>query len=548
MHADLTLRRPPVTGRRPGTVVAVRTASKAARSAALWGYVFGLTVASSALGYASTYKTAAERAKFAALFGSNAGLAAIAGPAREIQTVAGYTVWKCSVFLTVLGAVWGLLTGTRLLRGEEDAGRWELLLAGQTTRRRAAAQAMAGLGAGLAVLWVISAVIIVVVGRSSRVHIAAGPALFFALALVAAAAVFLAAGALASQLAASRRQAAGYTAAALGACFALRMLADSAPGLGWLRWLTPLGWVEELQPLTSPRPLVLLPLIALTAVTTGLAVHLADRRDLGASVLPDRPGRSGSFLLSRPSGLAVRLARPVLLGWAAAIAATALLMGFIAKQAGSALTSSPSIQRALSRFGAHGGSAADYLGVTFLMVAVMVAFLAAGQVTAARAEEAGGRLDHLLVRPVSRWSWLGGRAAIAAAAVIASGLLAGLSAWLGAASQHSGMSLPSLLGAGVNLAVPALCVLGAGMLALGVWPRATTPVVYGLLAWSLVVELVGGFFSSSHWLLDTSVFHQMAAAPAVSPDWTSAAALAAIAVVGVVLGGVCFSRRDLAGE
>ncbi len=40
------------------------------------------------------------------------------------------------MFLMVLGAVWGLLTATRLLRGEEDAGRWELLLAGQTTRER----------------------------------------------------------------------------------------------------------------------------------------------------------------------------------------------------------------------------------------------------------------------------------------------------------------------------------------------------------------------------------------------------------------------------
>ena len=48
----------------------------------------------------------------------------------------------------LLGAVWGLLTSTRLLRGEEDGGRWELLLAGRTTRRRAAAQALAGLGAG----------------------------------------------------------------------------------------------------------------------------------------------------------------------------------------------------------------------------------------------------------------------------------------------------------------------------------------------------------------------------------------------------------------
>lgn len=109
------------------------------------------------------------------------------------------------MFLIIVGAVWGLLTGTRLLRGEEDAGRWELLLAGQTTRRRAAVQAITGLGAGLAVLWLLTAAITVAVGRSAKVQIGTGPALYFAVTFVAAAAIFLAAGALASQLAASRR-------------------------------------------------------------------------------------------------------------------------------------------------------------------------------------------------------------------------------------------------------------------------------------------------------------------------------------------------------
>ncbi len=215
-------------------------------------HLSALTVASSALGYASTYKTAVQRARYAALFGSNGGLAAIAGPARDIQSVAGYTVWKCSVFLTVVGAVWGLLTGTRLVRGEEEAGRWELLLAGQTTRRRAAVQAAAGLGAGLAVLWAITALITIAVGRSGQVHIAIGPALYFALTLVAGAATFLAAGALASQLAPSRHQAAGYAAPALGICYSPRMVADSDAGLTWLRWVTPLGWSKSFS--RSPVP------------------------------------------------------------------------------------------------------------------------------------------------------------------------------------------------------------------------------------------------------------------------------------------------------
>jgi ABC-2 type transport system permease protein len=550
MQADLAVRAVPArAGRNPGAVVAVSTARRAVRTGALWGYVFGVTVASSAWTYTSAYKTVAQRARIAVLFGSNTGLAAINGPARQIQTVAGYTVWKSFMFLIIVGAVWGLLTGTKLLRGEEDAGRWELLLAGQTTRRGAAGQALAGLGAGAVTLWALTAVITVVVGRLPKIGLPVGPSLFFSVALVAPAVMFLAAGAFASQLAATRRQAAAYAGAALGACYAIRLVADSGTGLAWLRWVSPLGWAEELQPLTSPRPVALLPIAGLTVALGGSAVYLAGRRDLGDGILPDRASaRPHTRLLGGPAGLAARLARPALLGWAAAIAALALLMGLIAKQGGKALTSSTTAEKVFSRLGAHGGSAAAYLGFTLLTVAWLIAFMAAGQVTAARAEEAEGRLDNLLVRPVSRWSWLTGRVALAITAVVAGGFVAGLFAWAGAASQDTGVSLPSMLEAGINVVFPALAVLGIGMLAMGVWPRATTAVTYGVLAWSLLIELAGGFFGSNHWLLDTSVFHHMTAAPAVSPDWTSAAVLAAVGAAAALLGGAAFARRDLASE
>ena len=70
--------------------------------------------------------------------------------------------------LIIVGAIWGLLTATRLLRGEEDAGRWELFLAGRTTRRHAAAQAIAGLAAGFVVLWTLTAAFTVVAGSRSE--------------------------------------------------------------------------------------------------------------------------------------------------------------------------------------------------------------------------------------------------------------------------------------------------------------------------------------------------------------------------------------------
>ena len=162
-------------GRSPTTVVLRRTARRTVRPGALWGYVFGAVVVSSAWSYSSIYKTAAERAALAAAFGSNRTTIALFGPAPHLETVNGFTVLKSFLTLSVIGAVWGLLTATRLLRGEEQDGRWELLLAGATTRGRAAAQALVGLLAGVAVLWSVTALILVVAGRSSRVDIGPAP-------------------------------------------------------------------------------------------------------------------------------------------------------------------------------------------------------------------------------------------------------------------------------------------------------------------------------------------------------------------------------------
>jgi ABC-2 type transport system permease protein len=178
----------------------------------------------------------------------------------------------------------------------------------------------------------------------------------------------------------------------------------------------------------------------------------------------------------------------------------------------------------------------------------MVAFIAAGQISAARAEEADGRLDHLLVRPVRRSGWLAGRAGVATAFLVASGLLGGLFAWAGAASQSAGVGVVSLLEAGANVVPPSLCLLGLGFFALGAWPRAAGAVTYGLLAWSLLIEVVAGAVSSDHWVLDTSVFHQMASAPATAPDWTSATVLVLMGVAAAVLGALALNRRDLAGQ
>jgi ABC-2 type transport system permease protein len=520
----------------------------ATRSGGIWGYIFGVVVASSAISYTRIYKTQAERDHLTVAFGSNHASSALFGPASQLQTVAGFTVLKVSMTLMILGAIWGLLTSTRLLRGEEESGRWEVLLSGQTTRVRASVQALTGLAAGVATLWVITAVITVVVGQYSKVDIAAGPGLFFALALVSSAAMFVAVGALTSQLAATRRQAAASAGWFLGASYAIRMVADAGVGLHGIIWASPLGWVEELQPLLSPQPIALLPIFGFTAVVALLALRLAARRDVGAGILPDHShAPAQTRLLFGQLGLTVRLVRPTVIAWICALGATGLVLGLIAKSAGTTISGS-SVKTVFSRLGASGNGARAFLGVSFLIVAVLVAFVAAGQVTATRLEEAQGRLDLLLVRPVSRLSWLTGRVGVAVAVLLAGGVVAGTATWLGTTSQNAHVSINTLLGAGLNVVPPALCLLGIGILVMGVRPQATSNVVYAVLGWSLLDEIVGGVVTTSHWLADTSLFHQMAAAPAVSPDWTTGAAMIGVGVACAGLGALAFCRRDVQGE
>jgi ABC-2 type transport system permease protein len=545
--AGVALPHPAAYGRRPATVVARRTARAAARTGVVWGYVFGAFVATTAWSYTSIYKTQTDRDHLAAAFSGNKATTALFGPAADLQTVGGFTVFKVSVTLMIVGAVWGLLTATRLLRGEEDAGRWDLLLLGRTTVRGATGQALAGLGGGVAALWGLTALIAAVAGLSSRVGIGAADACFLALALVSPALVFLAVGAVTSQLAPTRRLAAGWAAAALGLAYALRMIGDAGLGLHALTWLSPLGWAEMLSPLTATDPVPLLPIFGCTAALAALAVVLAGRRDVGGSLVPDRSQRAPRLrLLGGQLALSARLTAGTALAWVAALAVIGLLFGLVAQGAGSTLENS-SVQDVLAKLGATGGGVGAYLGVTFLFVGVLVSFAVAGQVGAAKAEEAEGRLDHLLARPLARTHWLGGRVALALALVLVLGCAGGLCTWLGAVSQHTGFRVGTLLAAGLNAAVPAVFFLGIGTLLLGVWPRAASAGVYAVLAWSLLVELVGGIGALSRWLLDTSVFHHVASAPSVPIDWASDGVLVALAAAGVLVGAAGFARRDVVG-
>lgn len=506
---------------------------------------FGATAASSAVTYVSSFPTELSRQQIAATTGRDAGLAVLLGPVSSIGTVGGYTFYKVFAFLTTIGAIWALLAATRLLRGEEDGGRWQLVMAGATRASRATAATLAALGAAVGVIFVGMTLLTLLAGRNPDVAFSVGGTLLFATAIVIPAAVFAAIGAVTSQLGRTRRAATGLGMVAFGVTFVVRMVADSGPATHWLLWVTPFGWTERMHPLTENNGWPLLPAALAVLALSASAVVMAARRDAGDGMLASRDvARLRPFGLGSAFGMTVRREAPVLGAWCVGALATGLMLGVIAKVTVTGVPPS-SMQDTLDKFGVRGSFVNQYFGVAFLFVATIVALLPAGQIGAAADEETSGRLVHLLARSTRRTEWFAGRIALSGVAVLAAGLLAALGAWLGARSQGVDFPFATMLEAGINVVPVALVALGAGAVVLAIRPRIAATFVYSIIIWSLIIDLTGSLVSSLSWSEHVSLFHYMALAPAEPLD---ALALALTTATALVLFGFAtwrFRRRDL---
>lgn len=240
-------------------------------------------------------------------------------------------------------------------------------------------------------------------------------------------------------------------------------LAGLATSTIWIR-----GWGCGQAPACSWRWRQL-PILATIVVLAGLAIVLAGRRDLGASVLPTSDTAAPrTRLLNGPLGLATRLGRGTALGWIAGLGGGGLVLGLSTKTMQDVWANQSG--GVFARLGGASGGA-TYLGLVFLIVALLVGVAAAGQVAATREEEAEGYLDHLLARPVARLPWLAGRFAVAAAVLVGAGVLTGLLTWVGAASTGAHVRLTTVLAAGVNVIPAGIFVLGIGTLLHGLAPR-----------------------------------------------------------------------------
>lgn len=492
--------------------------------------------------YRRTYPTLADRLGFARSFGSNLALRLFYGVPHRLVTIGGYTAWRVAGLMTLFAGVWGALAAVRATRAEEEAGRSELVLALGASRPATFAAALGAGLVGCVALWLATLAGLVAAGLP-----APGSA-YLALATVCPAVVFLAAGALAGQVAATRRVALELSLAALALALAARVAADTVSGLGWLRWATPLGWAENLRPFGATDPAALIPVVGASAAGSALALTLWRRRDVGRGALAARDRRAPrTRLLSAPMAQALRGETGSLTVWLAGVGAFALILGIVSK-AIKAAGISLSLRRELARLGyASILTPRGYLSFSFQFFVVIVALFACAQISATAAEETGGHLETLLTQPVSRGRWLAGRLTLALAGAAALSLTAGIMSWAGATAAGVAIGPLTLIEAGANCLPTAVLFGGLAALVFGAAPRVAGPVAYGLVALAFLWDLFGALLGAPSWLVELSPLRHVGLVPAQAFRPIAALVMVTAGIACAFAGAALLGRRDIGG-
>jgi ABC-2 type transport system permease protein len=498
----------------------------------IWILTFAGLMASIVASFQALFSTAAERQSYADASAADPGFTALYGPLHG-SSLGELTVWRAG-FYPVLIALIALLTVIRHTRTEEETGRRELL--GATVVGRHAGMA-AALGVTLAATLVLAALVAAALAGQG---LPTGGSLAAGLQLAAAGWVFAAVGAVAAQLTSGAGSARGIAVGVLGGTWLLRVIGDvsglSGGAVSWLSWLSPIGWAHKLRPFAGERWWVLLLVLALTALLAGVAVALEARRDVGAGLLPTRPGPATAAPgLRSPLALAWRLHRGLLAGWTAGFAVVGVVLGGSASSVADMVADNSNLEEIFTRMGGRTGIVDAYLVSVMGILGLMAAGYAIQATLRLRAEETGGRAEPLLATAVGRLQWAASHLVFSIFGSALALVAAGLTVWLtyGLSSGDLGHQLPRVL-QGALVQVPAVWVLAAVAVALvGLAPRFAA-VAWGALGLCVILVLVGAALRLDQWVMDLSPFTHLPRVPGAA---VAATPLVLLLAVAVALGG-----------
>jgi ABC-2 type transport system permease protein len=501
----------------------------------VWILGITVTVLATAASVGDLYPTQADLDTAAETASDNAALLALQGPDYGLDTLGGQVVFNMGAFGYAVVALMGMFLVGRHTRADEETGRTELLRATVLGRNAPVTAALVVATGAFVVLGGLITLTLLSEDLPTTGSVVYGAAMGgFGL-------LFAAVTAVTAQVTEHNRTALGTAGAALAVAYVLRAIGDI--GDGTLSWLSPMGWAMGTRPFADERPWVLLLLAGATLVLVAVAYFLLGIRDLGGGLVPPRPGpATASAALTEPLGLAARLQRGSVVGWAVGLLFTGISYGSVAQDVGDLIGDNDAVEDIIAQAG--GNLTDSFFASSLLMMALITGAFAVSSVLRLRSEETAGRAEPLLATGLSRYRWTASYLTVALVGSALVILLAGLG--MGATyavSVSDWGQVGRLVGAAAAYIPPLWVVVGIAFALFGLLPRATA-LAWAALGLFFVVGLFGQLFDLPDWLMDVSPFRHVPQMPAAGFSPGSALALVAVAAGLIALGFAGFRRRD----
>ncbi|MGH8824867.1 MAG: ABC transporter permease [Jiangellaceae bacterium] len=454
--------------------------------------------------------------------------------------------------IAIGAALMSTLCVVRHTRQNEETGRSELIGSAVVGRHASLTAALVVAVGANVVLGLLSTLVLVGQDLPVAGSIGSGAA------LAAVGVAFAAIAAVTAQVAETSRGANGMAAAAIGLAFLLRAIGDVSGkvvdgGLtvisAWPSWLSPIGWGQQFRPYDDDNWWVFGLFVVALAGLVATAFALTVRRDVGAGLRQVQPGApSAAPGLLSPLGLAWRLQRGVLLGWAVGIAVLGGTYGAVGDEIGELIGDSEEMAAFLEQLGGAGNLTDAYFAATLSIAGLAAAAYAIQALLRMRSEEAGGRVESLLATSVSRARWMWSHIAIAILGTIVLIALMGLSAGVayGLVVGDMAEQVSTLVAAALVQVPAALALAGLAVAIFGLLPNRAVALSWAGLAACFLMGQLGAILDLPQAVLNLSPFTHVPAAPADDVTALPLLVLLLVAVAFTAAGIASFRRRDLA--
>lgn len=527
-----------------------------------WGIGLGLLMYAVVDAISSLTSTPEARASLVGLASSFSWLAE---PVR-VDTPGGYATWKYGFTILVL-ALWPILAGARMLRGEETRGSMDVLLSLPRSRVQIALQKLAAMWVALLLMAALIGLLTYAGGARVNADYTFGDSLLFGLNLALVCGVFGSLALFISQFTQENRSAAGITGGLLGLFIVVDMIHRIVPGTDWFSRLSPVYYYNLSKPLIpsyGTDPVAFLVMAILSVILSGAAVWLFVHRDVGATVglpswltPPQRAPRPEDALPVNAWSLKSLYARGIAkiivptFWWTLIIAGYGALAIFITvqteKQLRSLVESSPLFANLIGGVGGNdAGFNASLLGFFFVMFAALLMAFAVTQASRWAADEEDGLQELVLATPQPRLRVILARFGVLTTSVVFIGVMTLVASAVAVAISGLALDWGNLAAASLSIIPLGLLVAAIGYLFSG-WLR--TAIDTGLLSFLLVIwfviSFVGPELKVPDAVLKFSAFYYYGTPLSNGLPVGDMLLVLAVAAVALVLASARWVRKDI---